>query len=486
MTAEISPIALVPEQRITGLTADSRQVQPGYLFAALAGQKADGTAFIDDALARGAAAVLTEPGPDLSHLRGPHGSVAVLTAANPRLALARMAARFYGNQPAHIAAVTGTNGKTSVAVFTRQLWAALGHRAGSLGTLGLDAPGFAPRPGLTTPDPVTLHAVLAELALGGVDHLAMEASSHGLHQYRLDGVRVSAAGFTNLSRDHLDYHGTMEAYLEAKARLFADVLSDGGVAVLNKDDKTFATLDALCDEAGHPVISYGGPGADVALLEHRVDGLRQVVTLDVLGHRETVALDLVGAWQVQNALCALGLVITETPGRADRAVAALHGLRGAPGRMELAGRRDDGAVVYVDYAHTPDALENALASLRPHVAGRLLVVFGCGGDRDAGKRAPMGAIAAKCADVAYLTDDNPRTEDPAAIRAQVREGCPHAVEIGDRTEAIHAAVEALKPSDVLLIAGKGHETVQIVGEDRLPFDDRAEARRALALGTEEA
>lgn len=457
---------------ITGLTADSRAVQPGFLFAALPGSRADGRAFVDQAVAQGAVAVLLPEGSAL-----PQG-VTVLTSPEPRRTLALMAARFHGAQPGTVCAVTGTNGKTSTAVFTQQLWAALGQRGAALGTLGIVGAGLDRSGSLTTPDPVRLHALLAEAAQAGCSHLCMEASSHGLDQHRLDGVDMAAAAFTNLSRDHLDYHGTLEAYLAAKTRLFSEVLRPDGVAVLNADVPEFPALKTAVDAAGRRCMTYGQTGRDIRL-EHRTPtATGQRLDLRVLGTQARVDLPLAGGFQAMNALAALGLVIA-CGADPTKAVAALNHLNGVPGRLEAVGTTADGAAVYVDYAHTPDALDTVLNALRPHAVGRLSVVFGCGGDRDRGKRPQMGAIAARLADAVTVTDDNPRSEDPAAIRAEVLAGCPGATEIGDRRTAIRAAVAALKAGDILVIAGKGHETGQTIGTTVLPFDDRVEAAAAL-------
>lgn len=462
---------------ITGLTADSRAVRPGFLFAALPGSRADGRAFVPQAVAQGAVAVLLPAaGPRPEDL--PAG-IAVLTAEEPRHAFALMAARFHGAQPATVCAVTGTNGKTSTAVFTQQIWAALGLQGAALGTLGVIGAGLDRSGSLTTPDPVTLHAILAEAAKAGCTHLCMEASSHGLDQHRLDGVTVAAAAFTNLTRDHLDYHGTEDAYLAAKARLFTDVLAPGGIAVLNADVPEFTLLAAAASKAGRRVTAYGTQGQDLRLLGRAPTATGQHLDLCVAGTDYHVELPLAGGFQAMNALAALSLVIA---GGADpaRAVATLETLRGVPGRLEPVGTTAGGAAVFVDYAHTPDALETVLNALRPHAAGKLVVVFGCGGDRDRGKRPQMGAIAARLADACIVTDDNPRSEDPAAIRAEVLAGCPHATEIGDRRAAIRAAVAGLTAGDVLVIAGKGHESGQTIGATVQPFDDRVEARAALS------
>ncbi len=464
---------------ITGLTADSRAVQPGFLFAALPGAKADGRTYIEEAVKRGASAVLAPPGTDLAAGRvDAKGSpVRLITDSNPRRRFALMAARFFGAQPETVAAVTGTNGKTSVAHFTQQLWTKLGLKAGYLGTLGAHGPGLSVDGSLTTPDPAKLHTLLADMTKAGITHLAMEASSHGLHQFRIDGVKVAVAGFTNMTRDHLDYHGSMAAYLAAKLRLFGDVLMDGGTAVLNADSSEFFAFETACRLRGHSVLSYGKAGTDIHIAGVTIEGDTQVLDLVVRAKAMRVRLPLAGTFQVSNALCALGFVIAAG---ADpvKAAQALEHLRGVPGRLEKAGSKDN-APIYVDYAHTPDALETVLNALRPHATGKLTVVFGCGGDRDKGKRRLMGEIAARVADAVYVTDDNPRTENPSTIRAEVMQGCPGATEIGDRTEAMRAAIDTLAKGDVLLVAGKGHETGQIVGTTVLPFNDAEVVRKIL-------
>jgi len=475
-------IAGRPESiEITGLTADSRAVEPGFLFAALPGSRADGRRFIPEALNRGAAAVLAPAGTDLPDTDPSGADVPLLTSAEPRAALAHMAAAFHGRQPATMAAVTGTNGKTSVAHFTQQIWTACGRRAASMGTLGLRLPDGTTRPTLTTPDPVTLHADLATLADAGVTHCILEASSHGLDQHRLDGVRLSAAAFTNLSRDHLDYHGTEERYLAAKRRLFADLLDSDGTAVLNADVAEYAAFAAV---ARGRVVSYGRGGVDIRLDDLRPTESGLDVTAAFFGQPVSLHLDLPGAFQAANALCAAGLAVAcgESPAGV---LEALRKLRGVPGRLQLAGNHPSGAAVFIDYAHTPDALANVLHALRPHAGGRLVVVFGCGGDRDRGKRPMMGKIAADLADLAIVTDDNPRSEPADAIRAEIMAAASRATEIGDRAEAIRHAVGLLAAGDVLVVAGKGHETGQIVGNTVLPFDDLLIAREALAaLGGE--
>jgi len=462
------------EVEITGLGADSRAIGPGMLFAALPGSRADGRAFVADAIGRGAAAILADPS-----AAGTAPGVPLILDPRPRRRLALMAARFFGRQPRHVVAVTGTNGKTSVASFTRQLWQKLGLAAASLGTLGLEAPAMRDESGLTTPDPVRLHALLAGLADQGVEHLALEASSHGLDQERLDGVHIVAAAFTNLSRDHFDYHGSPEAYFRAKRRLFAELLDAGGVAVLNADQPEYAALAETCRNRRIPVLDFGRRAARLRLLEEHAHEHGQTLAFTLDGRRHRVESPLVGDFQARNLLAALGLAVA-TGADAGEAIEALGSVEGARGRLERVATRDDGAAVFVDYAHTPDALDKVLTALRPHTRGRLVVVFGCGGDRDPGKRPEMGAIAAARADRVIVTDDNPRSEDPAAIRKQILAACPGAREVGERGAAIRAALRELEAGDVLVIAGKGHERGQIVGGQTLPFDDAAEARRALA------
>jgi len=454
---------------IAGLTSDSRAVRPGFLFAALPGTQTDGKRFIADAIARGAAALLTDDKTELDAV------VPAVIDANPRRQLARMAARFYAPQPRTIAAVTGTNGKTSVTVFLRQIWERLGTRAASLGTIGLHAPGVEQPGSLTTPDPVSLHRDLAALAQAGIDHVALEASSHGLDQFRLDGLTLAAAAFTNLTRDHLDYHADMEAYFLAKARLFAELLPRGATAVYNIDAKETARLSRLSQSRDQKIIAYGrNPAADIWLSDAIPEGLGQRITFSGFGQKRTIWVALLGAFQAWNALAAVGLAIAcgAAPAAAFDAVAALTGV---PGRMQPIGD----APVIVDYAHTPDALQTALTALRPFCTGKLIVVFGCGGNRDAGKRPQMGAIAERLADRVIVTDDNPRHEDAAAIRRAILAACPKAHEIGDRGEAIRAAIAMIAPGDLVLLAGKGHERGQIVGDRILPFDDAAVARAVL-------
>jgi UDP-N-acetylmuramoyl-L-alanyl-D-glutamate--2,6-diaminopimelate ligase len=474
-----SPAAIDPDPEIVGLSADSRQIRPGFLFAALQGTATDGRRFAGDAAENGAVAILTDDPTALALDARQRRRVALVIDSNPQRRLALCAARFHHRQPRTICAVTGTNGKTSVAHFTRELWDALGRPAASLGTLGLVSPAGRRAGALTTPDPVALHRDLAQLAEAGIDHVAIEASSHGLAQFRLDGVAVAAAAFTNLTRDHLDYHGDMATYRAAKERLFGDLLAPGGPAVLNADSPEFPRLADLCLEHAHPVIAYGlAAGAELRILERRPFALGQLVTAELFGQRHEFDLPLVGEFQAMNVLAALGLVVAA--GVATKAaVEALPRLDGVPGRLQLVGASPAGAPVFVDYAHTPDALATVLAALRPHAEGRLAVVFGAGGDRDRGKRPLMGRAATELADRVWVTDDNPRSENAAAIRRAILRAAPGAVESGDRREAIYRAIAELRQGDVLVIAGKGHETGQIVGHKVLPFDDAVVAREAL-------
>lgn len=458
---------------VVGLSADSRKIEPGYLFAALTGVQQDGAKFIGDALERGAVAVLAEPDKIVEDDRA-----FFVSDSNPRRRLALAAARFYEDQPSHIVAVTGTNGKSSVADFVRQIWQTLGENAASMGTLGIRADGMEGTPGLTTPDPVAIHETLANLAHEGVDHLAMEASSHGLEQHRLDGVKLQAAAFTNLSRDHLDYHETVEDYFHAKLHLFGDVLPPSATAVLNSDCDYFERLVDVCWIRGLRILSVGTNG-DLSWKVRRHHGDGQ--SLDVTYQRRewSVDLPLIGDFQISNALIAAALVMS-LGAKPDDVFPALSALEPVPGRMQLVGRHHTGATIYIDYAHTPDALETVLQALRPHTDAKLQVVFGCGGDRDAGKRPMMGEIAEKLADRAFVTDDNPRGEDPNAIRAEIMVACPGAMEIADRGDAIRAAIAGLGDGDLLVVAGKGHETGQIVKGEILPFDDAEIIRAALA------
>jgi len=460
---------------ITGISVDSRLTKPGHLFAAMPGSNVHGAEFIKYAVRMGAGAVLTDQaGYDLAVAEGGY-DVGFLISEDPRADLSKAAAAWFGSQPEVMIAVTGTNGKTSVANFTRQIWEALDLAAVNFGTVGVEGAVAAPL-SHTTPEPVTLHALLADLAAKGVTHAAMEASSHGLEQRRLDGVRLKAAGFTNLSRDHLDYHANFEEYLNAKAGLFRRVLPKSGTAVINIDDPAGA---ALAGEIAGPKITVGRGVADIRILDvrYRADGLDVLVSYQ--GENRMVPLQLIGGFQADNVMLAAGLVIAcgADPAQVFGVLPKLQTVRG---RMELVATRGNGAMVFVDYAHTPDALETALRAMRPHVMGRLIVVFGAGGDRDTGKRPLMGAAAAEFADVVFVTDDNPRSEEPAAIRAAIMDACPQATEVGDRAEAILTAIDALQSGDALLIAGKGHETGQVVGSDTLEFNDAEQASIAVA------
>jgi UDP-N-acetylmuramoyl-L-alanyl-D-glutamate--2,6-diaminopimelate ligase len=458
---------------IAGLAADSRKVKPGDLFVAVPGTKADGVRFVADAVRAGAAAIVAEKAPEVPLPDG----IALARVADARRVLALLAAKFFPRQPSTIAAVTGTSGKTSVAAFARQIYASLGRRAASIGTLGVVAPEFEIYGSLTTPDPIELHRTLDRLFEVGVTHAVLEASSHGLDQRRLDGVRVSVGAFTNLSRDHLDYHPSLEAYLGAKLRLFETLIQTGGSAVINVDTP-YANAVLSAAKARHlQVFAVGRGGGDLRLTATAMEADAQRLQIEYRGRSFSVALPLVGDFQIENALVAAGIVIASGV-QAARVVPALETLRGAKGRLELVARKNE-ALIFVDYAHKPDALAKALEALRPYATGRLVVVFGAGGDRDAGKRPMMGAIAANKADRVIITDDNPRTEDPAAIRAAILAAAPGALELPDRADAISYAISALAAGDVLLIAGKGHESGQIIGDRVLPFTDHEAVATAL-------
>jgi UDP-N-acetylmuramoyl-L-alanyl-D-glutamate--2,6-diaminopimelate ligase len=457
---------------VTGLTADSREVKPGNLFVAIAGTRADGSRFVADAAKRGAIAIAGEG----ERPRDLISAIPYVRVRDARAALAHAAAKWFPRQPETVVAVTGTNGKTSVASFARQIWIALGKQAASVGTLGVTTPKGEIKGSLTTPDPVVLHELIDRLAGEGVTHLAMEASSHGLDQRRLDGVRLAAGAFTNLTRDHLDYHKTLEAYRAAKLRLFESLLPAGAAAVVNADSAEAGIIGTIAKERGLRLLTAGKAGKDLKLSDAQRDGFGEVLTVTAGGKAHRVKFPLVGDFQIANGLVAAGLAIATGVAAAD-ALAALERLRGAAGRLELVGQRR-GAPIFVDYAHTPDALANALDALRPY-ARRLIVLFGCGGDRDPGKRPLMGEIAVRRADRVYVTDDNPRGENPAAIRRAILAAAPGAIEVGDRAQAIREAIAELNPGDVLLVAGKGHETGQIIGDRTLPFSDQTEVRAAL-------
>ena len=468
---------------VAGIAVDSREVRPGFVFVAIPGHRLDGAGFAQYAVRQGAAAVVVSPA-GLEVARRDIGDLPVpfFVAEEPRAELARLAAAFHARQPEVMVAVTGTNGKTSVANFTRQIWAALGCRAASIGTTGVAGDGFEEPLSVTTPEPVELHALLARLAEKGCTHAAMEASSHGLAQHRLDGVRLRAAAFTNITRDHMDYHPTPEDYLAAKMRLFGEVLPPEGTAVLNATDPVAAHAREICRGRGIEVLTVGrGEDASLRLSERRFHGEGQEIGFRWQGAEHRAELRLIGEFQAENVLVAAGLALATGAGP-EAVFAALPGLEGVPGRMQRAAVRANGAPVYVDYAHTPDALATAIAALRPHCLGRLIVIFGAGGDRDHGKRPLMGRAVADLADAAIVTDDNPRSEDPGAIRAAVMQGAPQAEEIGDRAQAILAGVEALRsPGDCLLIAGKGHEQGQEVAGTMHPFDDVEQARAAVSV-----
>jgi UDP-N-acetylmuramoyl-L-alanyl-D-glutamate--2,6-diaminopimelate ligase len=472
---------------IHSVTDDSRRVEPGSLFVAIGGSRDDGGRYVKDALANGAAAVLVAS--DWAAEATSLGAdAAVLVANEPRLALAQLAARFYGPQPRYVAAVTGTDGKTSVAHFTCALWEWQGKKAASFGTVGVTGKSLPPElsghaVANTTPGSVALHQLLQKLAGYGVQHVAMEASSHGLHQHRMDGVRLFAAAFTNLTHDHLDYHGTQEAYFQAKARLFADLLPAGGIALINAEDARAAELLAICKSKGLHAWRYGQVrGSELELLEWKPFAQGAHIKLRLLGKDYERDVPLLGRFQVMNLLAAMGMVASGGE-PIEQLVDYLPQAEGVPGRMQRAVLTPKGAVVLVDYAHTPGALEQVLKAVRLHAEhARVIVVFGCGGDRDPAKRPVMGEIAGRLADVAVLTDDNPRSENPVAIRAAVKAGMAQATaelhEIGDRAEAIAAAIAIAKQGDVVLIAGKGHEKEQIIGDVKHPFDDVQIARDA--------
>lgn len=493
MTAEVKPwpgapvtlsallgVSCTPDPLIGGVTADSRTAMPGDLFAALAGVSADGARFIDDAVAKGAAAVLADVATARARRDLSARGVAVVGVADPRRALAFAAARFFEARPDRVVGVTGTNGKTSTAWFCAGIWRRLGHRAGVVGTLGALGDGFAAPLAHTTPDPVTLHRTLAAMAAAGIDRVAMEASSHGLAQRRVDAVRFEAAGFTNITQDHLDYHVDFEAYFLAKQHLFTNAVAAGGAAVFAMAGAGSRRMRDIAAARGLRIVETGAEAADIRLVaaSSRVDGLSAAI--ETAGRKVQISMPCIGDFQLDNALVAAGLVASVEDGVsfAD-AVAALDDLAAPPGRMQRAASFN-GAAVYVDYAHTPDALRVALRAARAHATGRLVVVFGAGGDRDRSKRPRMGEAATACADVVIVTDDNPRSEDPAAIRREVCAGAPGAVSIGDRMTAIVEAVSGLHPGDVLIVAGKGHEQGQIVGDKVHPFDDVDAVREAVA------
>ncbi|WP_375665741.1 UDP-N-acetylmuramoyl-L-alanyl-D-glutamate--2,6-diaminopimelate ligase [Bartonella sp. TT121SHDZB] len=459
--------------KITGISADSRQVLPGYVFVAVQGKKSDGRHYINDAIKRGARAIVTDCHAVLEDL-----SVPILRVSNVRHSLALAAARFYGSQPETVVAVTGTSGKTSVVSFLRQIWTHVGFCAASIGTVGVVSPKRNVYGSLTTPDPVVLQRLLSEISHEGVTHAALEASSHGLDQRRLDGVRLTAGAFTNLGRDHMDYHRCVEDYLRAKMRLFDTLLPESAPALIFADDVYSQKVIDVVTQACRRVLTIGRKGQFITINRVEHQRLKQCIECRVENNIYTFDLPLAGDFQVANALMAAGLAIA-TGASPRKVFSALETLQGAPGRLEFVGKTENNAPVYIDYAHKPEALEQVLLSVRPFTQGRLVVVFGCGGDRDQGKRPLMGKIAADKADIVIVTDDNPRTEMPEKIRKDILQAVPTAIEIADRGEAISYAVELLKAGDTLIIAGKGHEDGQIIGQTTYPFSDRLKAIEAL-------
>lgn len=464
---------------ITSIALDSRHVTPGSLFIAIPGTQQDGRQFINDAIKRGAVAILLPEGETFPQ------QVTFITTKNIRRATSAVASKFYARQPTTIAAITGTSGKTSTAQFTREIWAALGHKSASIGTLGLVTSQETHYGSLTTPDAITLHKLLDACVEKNITHVAMEASSHGLALHRLDHVKIKVGGFTNLSRDHLDYHETMEQYLAAKKRLFTDVMAAGSTAVLNADIAEFTPLTEATKNHGLKVVSYGKNGSEIKLIESKPHTQGQLLQLDIFGKKQEILLPVIGVFQAWNSLCALGLVIGGGESE-DRAMTALSKITGVPGRLQRVGLTPKGGTIFVDYAHKPDALENVLRALRPHVAAhtgaKLGVIFGCGGNRDKGKRPIMGDIAQRLADWVIVTDDNPRHEEPTTIRQEILAGLKsrsNVREIGDRARAIEAGIEQLQENDVLVIAGKGHESGQIIGDTTTPFDDAEVTRKIL-------
>lgn len=475
MLSDLINAPIENDVEISMITADSRKAIPGALFAAIPGTVSDGRGYIENAIAKGASAILSTKG--LADM-----PIAYIGVDEPRLTYSKMAARYHSGQPEIVVAMTGTNGKSSTVEFLRQIWTYAGLRAACFGTLGVQSPdGYRPLTH-TTPDAVALHKTLSELSAQTVTHAAMEASSHGLNQYRLDGVKVTAAGFSNLTQDHFDYHPTMEDYFMVKARLFTELTPADAPVVINVNDEYGQRLAGICKARGQHVMRVGWTGEDIRIDEVMPRRSSQILSLVVHGTRYKVELPLAGEFQTLNAVSALGLaLVTGVP--QDTAVAALGHLYGVAGRMERAGEHPNGAPVFVDFAHTEDGLDKLLRSVRPHTMGKIVIVFGCGGDRDVGKRAKMGRIAAKLADQVIVTDDNPRTEEAASIRKAVLVGCPNAVEIGDRASAIIEGLSRLGPQDCLVIAGKGHEQGQIIGDQVIPFSDVKVARRAIKVLT---
>jgi UDP-N-acetylmuramoyl-L-alanyl-D-glutamate--2,6-diaminopimelate ligase len=466
----------------TGVTADSRQVKPGHIFVAIKGIQQDGADYISAAIKAGANTIVASS-EVCQDFKKNFPEIRFLEATDTRVVFAKLASLFYPKKPEVIVAVTGTNGKSSVVEFTRQIWGHLGFRSASLGTIGIKKPNGHEETGLTTLDSLSFHQALDGLAKESVTHLAFEASSHGLDQRRASEVKLQAAGFTQISRDHLDYHGSMSTYLEAKSLLFREMLLPSGVAVLNADIPEFNYLKGACGK--HQILTYGKAGEDISLKYIEILPHSQKVSLDVWGVSYHIELPLVGRFQVANVLCALGMVIGCNPEKVNEAIESLSSLKGVTGRLEWVGSHPNGAAIYVDYAHTPDALKTVLEALRHHTTHNLHVVFGCGGNRDKGKRPLMGQVAQELADEIIVTDDNPRYESPELIRKEVLEGCPSAMEIGGRRDAIQFAISRLQRGDILLIAGKGHERGQKIGEKLLPFYDADVVKEILESGSYE-
>ena len=464
---------LEDDTSVSGVSIDSRTVKQGYVFAALPGTALDGRDYIQSAIENGAIAILTT--------KGVTADVPVIGVDNPRLAYAKLCAELYPRQPKTLVAMTGTNGKSSTVEFLRHLWAYAGLRAACFGTLGVRSPkGYRPLTH-TTPDALSLHMTLDELAGEGVTHVAMEASSHGLMQYRLDGVVVTASGFSNLTQDHFDYHPTMEHYFEAKARLFTELTPKDAPVIINVNDDYGRKLADICNARGQDVSRIGWSGEDIRIAELMPRAASQMMTLIIAGERHKIELPLAGEFQALNAVAALGLAMATGVSK-SKALEGLTQLTGVAGRLERAGQTKDGAPIFVDFAHTEDGLDKLLRSVRPHTMGKVIIVFGCGGDRDPDKRPKMGAVATKLADDVIVTDDNPRSEDPASIRKAVLAGCDSASEIGDRAAAIAEGISRLGPNDCLVVAGKGHETGQIIGDVTIPFSDTEEVQKALKAG----
>ncbi|MBX7146565.1 MAG: UDP-N-acetylmuramoyl-L-alanyl-D-glutamate--2,6-diaminopimelate ligase [Alphaproteobacteria bacterium] len=463
-----------PHLNIKGVTTDSRKVKKDFLFAALSGSKTDGNLYIHDALNRGASAIITRPQSDIEI--PPH--IEKIEDPNPHKLFSQIAAYFYNERPEFIVGITGTNGKTSTADFIRQLWAHKHIESGSVGTLGVITNHHYEYGSLTTPSPEDLYKILQDLKLQNITHVALEASSHGLHQYRLDGLLFKAAGFTNLTRDHLDYHKDMASYQEAKARLFKDLLEENAPAVLNIDDPAFDYFKNICQKNKRTVITYGKHATDIQLIDQKLTAQGQQLSLKIFDQKIDTFFPVAGNFQIYNLLCALGLVIGTGTKVAD-ALSAIPTLKSVPGRIELVGQLNNQASIYIDYAHTPDALETILKALRPHTDKQLIVVFGCGGNRDRGKRPQMGSIADRLADKVIVTDDNPRHENPNHIRKEILAACKKGIEIANREQAIYKAINMLHSQDILVIAGKGHETGQIVGNTVHPFDDKVIANQAI-------